>query len=143
MRGLKFQLEGPVASSRKISPRGRSPSPAFRMVTVRVSTAGGATTNQAASSTAITMPGGEDLDVADFSDPTLLETYEGVLVRLTNAGGALTVTAAALGYGEWEVDSAVRIDDLLFEDEDGFVSGGTFDSITVTPVDRFVPAPLP
>ena len=40
-----------------------------------------------------------------------MESYEGTLVKVEN----VTVTNGDLGYGEWELDNGLVVDDLLYD----------------------------
>ena len=54
----------------------------------------------------------------------LAEAYEGVLVQVAD----VEVTHPSLGYGEFQVDGVLRVDDLLYLH--GAVMGETFDTVT-------------
>lgn len=64
------------------------------------------------------------LEPAAFDEPTALEPYEGVLVRLNN----VTVEDPDLGFGEWSLEGGVVVDDKLFFNPP-VAAGATFESI--------------
>jgi hypothetical protein len=64
----------------------------------------------------VALPSPTVLTDADWADPATLEMYECALVRME---GTLTVTNADLGFGEWELNSAARVDDLFYTEAVG------------------------
>ena len=68
------------------------------------------------------------VDTADLAHADDAEPWEGVLIEVQD----VEVTNEDLGYGEWEIDSAVRVDDLIYDAADDYTitNGTTFSSIT-------------
>jgi hypothetical protein len=73
-----------------------------------------------------TLPVATVVPTVDLADPTIAESYEGVLVTVEN----VEIEDSDLGYAEWSVDDGVIIDDLLYETEVDLAEGGSFTSIT-------------
>ncbi|MCP4803851.1 MAG: hypothetical protein GY884_00750 [Proteobacteria bacterium] len=75
-----------------------------------------------------TEPTPEIITAADLGDAAIAELYEGVLVHVEDA----EVTDADLGYGEFECDTYVVVDDLIYdwsEDFSGLYKGDTFTDV--------------
>jgi hypothetical protein len=72
----------------------------------------------------LSLPAPDLVTVADLTG-TGAEAWEGVLVTVEN----VVVTNNDAGYGEWEVDSSLRIDDMLYRPH-LIANGASVDSIT-------------
>ncbi len=73
-----------------------------------------------------TLPDPTVLTTSELSDPTTQEMYESTLVQVRNA--TVTGPATEENYYEWEVDSAVLVDDLFYQEIPEV--GATYTSIT-------------
>jgi len=80
------------------------------------------------------IPAAEVVDPADVcTDGSLAEAYEGVLVKIESP----EVTDGDLGYGQWEADGSLVVDDFFFDGSGGPSEGAiypdtgdTFDAVT-------------
>ncbi|MFH1464389.1 MAG: MopE-related protein [Pseudomonadota bacterium] len=77
-------------------------------------------------STGNTLPASNTVSTSTLADPSTAEPWEGCLVTVINP----TVEDPDLGYGEWSIDDAVVVDDMLYTWPDPLDVGGSFDSIT-------------
>ncbi|MCB9742727.1 MAG: hypothetical protein H6741_20670 [Alphaproteobacteria bacterium] len=74
---------------------------------------------------AVALPAATVLSVAQLADPAQAEPYESMLVELRD----VRVTNTDLGYGEWELEGAVIVDDYFFAPA-ALTQGETFTSVT-------------
>jgi len=72
----------------------------------------------------VALPMSSIVTTSDLADPKVAELYEGVVVTIEG----VTVTNADLGFGEWQVDDGVIIDNVFMDVEAPL--GGFYDAIS-------------